>query len=88
MLIETGNPQLFAGGVDRVVERVVEGELVDQGRHPDQIDGSVGGPGADVDALAAGAVRGRPTVAARQQPVAVVGHEGQRLVVHRGQRCW
>ena len=80
-----GEAQLLAGGVDRVVEGVVEGVLVDQGRHPDEIDGSLGGPPADGHALLPGPVRAVDR-RGQIQPVALLGGEGQGVVVDRGQR--
>ena len=80
-----GQAQLFAGGVDGVVQRVVEGILVDQRRHPHEVDGSFGGPSADGHALLPGPVRAVDR-GGQIQPVASLGGEGQGVVVDPGQR--
>ena len=66
------NAELFAGGVDRVVERVVEWVLLDQRGDPHQVDGAVGGPGPDRRALPSGLFR-----ACRPSPPATAGPGGR-----------
>src|SRR5271166_286226 len=80
-----GKAQLLTSGVDRVVEGVVEGVLVDEGRHPDQVHGSLSGPPADGHALLPGPAR-MVDRCGQIKPVASLDGKRQRVVFHLRQR--
>ena len=77
------DPELLAGGVDRIVERIVQRDLPEQGCDPDEVDAPVGDPGAQLGALAPGTF-GVVHGGGEEEPVAMAGHERGRVGVDRG----